>query len=41
MTANSSWVRFFEEKINDLKFLIDNKEVNSSEALNLLTDQDG
>ena len=40
MTANSSWVRFFEEKINDLKFLIDNKEVNSSEALNLLTDQD-
>lgn len=41
MTANSSWVRFFEEKINDLKFLINNKEVNSSEALNLLTDQNG
>ncbi|MDA9605153.1 M3 family oligoendopeptidase [Alphaproteobacteria bacterium] len=41
MTANSSWVRFFEEKINDLKFLIGEKEVNSSEALNLLTDQDG
>ena len=40
MTANSSWVRFFEEKINDLKFLIGEKEVNSSEALNLLTDQD-
>ncbi|MDC0861230.1 M3 family oligoendopeptidase [Alphaproteobacteria bacterium] len=40
MTANSSWVRFFEEKINDLKFLIDDKELNSSEALNLLTDQD-
>ena len=39
ITANSSWVRFFEENINQLKFLIDDKEVNSSEALNLLSDK--
>ena len=38
LTSNSSWVRFFEEQINDLKFKIDDKDLNSSEALNLLSD---
>jgi oligoendopeptidase F len=38
LTANSSWVRFFEEQINDLKFDIQNKQLNSSDALNLLSD---
>ena len=38
LTANSSWVRFFEEKINDLKFNIDGKDLNSAGALNLLSD---
>ena len=38
LTSNSSWVRFFEEQINDLKFKIDDNELNSSEALNLLSD---
>ncbi len=40
LTANSSWVRFFEEQINDLKFDIKNKQLNSSDALNLLSDHD-
>ena len=40
LTSNSSWVRFFEEQINDLKFLINGKEHNSSDALNLLSDHD-
>ena len=26
LTANSSWVRFFEEQINDLKFDIKDKQ---------------
>ena len=38
LTSNSSWVRFFEEQINDLKFKINNEELNSSDALNLLSD---
>ena len=38
LTANSSWIRFFEEKINDLKFNIDGKDLNSAGALNLLSD---
>ena len=38
LTSNSSWVRFFEEQINDLKFKIDDNELHSSEALNLLSD---
>ena len=37
LTSNS-WIIFFQEQINDLKFKIDDKEVNSSEALNLLSD---
>ena len=40
LTSNSSWVRFFEEQINDLKFEINGKEHNSSDALNLLSDHD-
>jgi len=40
LTSNSSWVRFFEEQINDLKFIINGKEHNSSDALNLLSDHD-
>ena len=40
LTASSSWVRFFEERINDLKFNIDGKELNSAGALNLLSDHD-
>ena len=40
LTSNSSWVRFFEEHINDLKFEINGKEHNSSDALNLLSDHD-
>ena len=40
LTANSSWVRFFDEKINDLKFNIKGKELNSASALNLLSDHD-
>ena len=40
LTANSSWVRFFEEQINDLKFKIDGKDLNSAAALNLLSDHD-
>ena len=40
LTSNSSWVRFFEEQINDLKFVINGKEYNSSDALNLLSDHD-
>ncbi|MDB2564949.1 M3 family oligoendopeptidase [Alphaproteobacteria bacterium] len=40
LTSNSSWVRFFEEHINDLKFDINGKEHNSSDALNLLSDHD-
>jgi len=40
LTANSSWVRFFEEQINDLKFDIKDKQLNSSDALNLLSDHD-
>ena len=40
LTSNSSWVRFFEELINDLKFEINGKEHNSSDALNLLSDHD-
>ena len=40
LTSNSSWVRFFEEQINDLKFVINGKEHNSSDALNLLSDHD-
>ncbi len=40
LTANSSWVRFFEEQINDLKFNIDGKDLNSAAALNLLSDHD-
>ena len=40
LTSNSSWVRFFEEQINDLKFEINGKEHNSSGALNLLSDHD-
>ena len=40
LTANSSWVRFFEEQINDLKFDIKDKHLNSSDALNLLSDHD-
>ena len=40
LTASSSWVRFFEERINDLKFNIDDKELNSAGALNLLSDHD-
>ena len=40
LTANSSWVRFFEEQINDLKFDVKNKQLNSSDALNLLSDHD-
>ena len=40
LTSNSSWVRFFEEQINDLKFEINGKEYNSSDALNLLSDHD-
>ncbi len=40
LTANSSWVRFFNEQINDLKFEINNKQLNSSDALNLLSDHD-
>ena len=40
LTASSSWVRFFEEQINDLKFNIDGKELNSAAVLNLLSDHD-
>jgi|TARA_A100001015_G_scaffold36020_1_gene39733 oligoendopeptidase F len=40
LTSNSSWVRFFEEQINNLKFEINGKEHNSSDALNLLSDHD-
>ena len=40
LTANSSWVRFFEEKINDLKFNINGNDLNSASALNLLSDHD-
>ena len=40
LTASSSWVRFFEERINDLKFNIDGKKLNSAGALNLLSDHD-
>ena len=40
LTSNSSWVRFFEEQINDLKFIINGKKHNSSDALNLLSDHD-
>ena len=40
LTASSSWVRFFEERINDLKFNIDGKELNSAGALNRLSDHD-
>ena len=40
LTSNSSWVRFFEEQINDLKLEINGKEHNSSDALNLLSDHD-
>ena len=40
LTANSAWVRFFEEQINDLKFNIEGKDLNSSDALNLLSDHD-
>ena len=40
LTASSSWVRYFEERINDLKFNIDGKELNSAGALNLLSDHD-
>ncbi len=40
LTASSSWVRFFEERINDLKFNIDGKQLNSAGALNLLSDHD-
>ena len=40
LTSNSSWVRFFEEQINDLKFVINGKDHNSSDALNLLSDHD-
>ena len=40
LTSNSSWVRFFEEQINYLKFEINGKEHNSSDALNLLSDHD-
>ena len=34
LNSNSSWVDL-EEQINDLKFKIDDKDLNSSEALNL------
>ncbi|MEK9885424.1 MAG: M3 family oligoendopeptidase [Pelagibacteraceae bacterium] len=40
LTAHSSWVRFFEEKINELRFSIDGKDLNSSDALNQLSDHD-
>jgi len=40
LTASSSWVRFFEEQINNLKFNIDGKELNSAAVLNLLSDHD-
>ena len=40
LTAHSSWVRFFEEQINELKFNIDGKDLNSSDALNQLSDHD-
>ena len=40
LTANSSWVRFFEEQINDLKFNLDGKNLNSAGVLNLLSDHD-
>ena len=40
LTANSAWVRFFEEQINDLKFNIEGKDLNSSDALNLLSDHE-
>ena len=40
LTASSSWVRFFEEQINDLKFNLDGKELNSAGVLNLLSDHD-
>ena len=40
LTANSAWVRFFEEQINGLKFNIEGKDLNSSDALNLLSDHD-
>ena len=40
LTASSSWVRFFEEQINDLKFNLDGKDLNSAGVLNLLSDHD-
>ena len=40
LTASSSWVRFFEEQINDLKFNFDGKNLNSAGVLNLLSDHD-
>ena len=40
LTASSSWVRFFEEQINDLKFNLDGKVLNSAGVLNLLSDHD-
>ena len=40
LTASSSWVRFFEEQINDLEFNLDGKDLNSAGVLNLLSDHD-
>ena len=37
LTSNS-WIRFFDEQINDLKFKIDDKELNSSDVIDLLSD---
>ena len=38
ITANSAWIRLFDETISSLRFPFKNKKLNSSEILNLLSD---